>query len=162
MPLDPVVEASGLTKVYSDVSGDLVAVDSVDLVIAGGEFVAVMGPSGCGKSTLLHLLGALTRPTSGTVSIAGRRLDDLSDAELALVRRHEIGFVFQSFNLVTVLTVRENVALPAQLAGEPERAWRQRVDELIESAGLAAVAGKPASQLSGASNNVSPSPGRCS
>ncbi len=93
------------------------AVDDVDIDVARGEMLAVMGPSGCGKSTLLHLLGGLDRPTSGELSLAGRRIDRLSERALAQLRRHEVGFVFQAYHLMDELTAQENVELPALLAG---------------------------------------------
>ncbi|HLI56408.1 MAG TPA: ABC transporter ATP-binding protein, partial [Actinomycetota bacterium] len=115
----PAVIARGLRRDYGSGEGLVRAVDGVDLEIARGEAVAVMGPSGCGKSTLLHLLGGLDRPTAGELSVAGRRIDQLSERALAELRRTAIGFVFQSFHLVDELTAAENVELPALLAGQP-------------------------------------------
>jgi putative ABC transport system ATP-binding protein len=143
------VEARSLTKTYEDHGDDVLALNDVDLEVAEGEFVAVMGPSGSGKSTLLHLLGALDAPTSGEVLIAGRPVASLSRAQLATLRRDEIGFVFQLFNLIPSLTVSENIALPCIAAGERPTAYRERVDELLELTGLAAKAARYPSQISG-------------
>ena len=143
------VEARGLTKTYEDHGTDVLALNDVDLEVGEGEFVAVMGPSGSGKSTLLHLLGALDAPSSGEVLIAGRSLASLSRSELAALRRDEIGFVFQLFNLIPSLTVSENIALPAIAAGERAGAYRERLDELLELTGLAAKADRYPSQISG-------------
>jgi putative ABC transport system ATP-binding protein len=101
-----------------------------------GETVAVMGPSGCGKSTLLHLLGGLDRPTAGELWLAGQRIDEMSERTLAQLRRSDVGFVFQAFQLMDELTVLENVELPALLAGRSPRAARHRATELLEQVGL--------------------------
>jgi putative ABC transport system ATP-binding protein len=109
--------ADKLNKVYGSGTTAVTALKDVSLEVTPGEFVAVMGPSGCGKSTLLHLLGGLDQPTSGTVSIDGQKLNGLTDDELTELRRRNIGFVFQFFNLIPVLTARENAALPITLDG---------------------------------------------
>jgi len=109
----------------------------------------VQGPSGCGKSTLLHLLGGLVTPTDGEVVLGGRSLASMSDDERAEARRHGVGFVFQAYNLIPLLTVEENVALPARLAGEREREWRPRVAGLLDAMGLADHRTKRPAQLSG-------------
>ncbi|HMQ39410.1 MAG TPA: ATP-binding cassette domain-containing protein, partial [Micropruina sp.] len=98
------VEITGLTRVYGEGEATVVALDGIDLSIAAGEFVAVMGPSGCGKSTLLNLLGGLDAPTAGQVSIGGETLADLSDDRITELRRRRLGFVFQFFNLIPVLS----------------------------------------------------------
>jgi putative ABC transport system ATP-binding protein len=125
------------------------AVDRVDLDILAGETVAVMGPSGCGKSTLLHLLGGLDRPSSGEVSLNGRRIDDIGEKALARMRRTDVGFVFQAFHLMEELTAIENVELSALLAGRSPRAARRRAQELLEQVGLADRARFMPSALSG-------------
>ena len=130
-------------------SGDrmLTILDGIDLDIARGEFVAVLGPSGSGKSTLLALMAGLDRPSSGTVEVAGERIDRLSEDRLALLRRHRMGFVFQSFQLLGNFTARENVMLPLELLGAPDA--RRRADELLESVGLGERGHHYPSQLSG-------------
>jgi putative ABC transport system ATP-binding protein len=110
------------------------ALRGVSLEVATGKLTAVMGPSGSGKSTLMHILAALDRPTSGSVWIAGTRLGELSDTEITKLRRKHIGFVFQFFNLLPMLTAEENVVLPLTIAGEkPEAAW---LEELLTKVGL--------------------------
>jgi ABC-type lipoprotein export system ATPase subunit len=133
----PVLRASVLRKEYGSGTTLVRAVDTVDLEVAAGETVAIMGPSGCGKSTLLHLLGGLDRPTSGSIQLAGQRLDQLSERALARLRRTAIGFVFQAFHLMDELSAVENVELPALLAGRPPRAARSRATELLDRVGLA-------------------------
>lgn len=107
------------------------AVDELSLSVEAGSFVAIMGPSGSGKSTLLSLLAGLERPTSGEVWLGEERLDALDDARLSRLRRTNIGFVFQTFNLLPVLTLEENVALPFVLEGQPRRRWAERVKEAL-------------------------------
>ncbi|MCL6581064.1 MAG: ATP-binding cassette domain-containing protein [Firmicutes bacterium] len=113
----PVVETQGLTKIFGKGQTAVRALDGVNLIIEPGEFLAVMGPSGCGKSTLLHLVGGLDRPTDGRVLVEGRDLAGLSDKDLTELRRRRIGFVFQFFNLIPVLSAMENAALPLVLDG---------------------------------------------
>jgi putative ABC transport system ATP-binding protein len=146
---DMLLRARGLRKDYGTGEGLVRAVDDIDLEIARGEAVAVMGPSGCGKSTLLHLLGGLDRPTAGELWLSGRRIDPLAERMLAQVRRTEVGFVFQAFHLMEELTARENVELPALLAGRSPREARQRGRELLTRVGLADRAGHLPSALSG-------------
>jgi len=132
-------------------TGDAVvrAVSGVSLEVARGSFVAVVGPSGCGKSTLLHLCGAMDRPDSGRVVLDGRRLDSLDDDGLTRVRRGQIGFVFQLFNLLPTLSLVENIALPLLLAGTDRHAALARANEWAGIMGLAARASHKPSQLSG-------------
>jgi putative ABC transport system ATP-binding protein len=125
------------------------AVDEVDLDVASGETLAVMGPSGCGKSTLLHLLGGLDRPSAGELWLNDRRTDRLSERALAGLRRGEIGFVFQAFHLMDELTARENIELPALLAGRSPREARRRALALLDRVGLADRANHLPSALSG-------------
>ncbi len=113
------------------------AVDDIDLEVGQSETVAIMGPSGCGKSTLLHLLGGLERPSGGEIRLAGTLLDTLGERGLARLRRTAIGFVFQAFHLIDELTARENVELPALLAGRSPKAARKRATELLDRVGLA-------------------------
>jgi putative ABC transport system ATP-binding protein len=147
--METVLRAEGLAKTYSGDGIDVLALRGVDLEIGNGEFVAVMGPSGCGKSTLLHLLGGLDRPTAGSIELAGRRVESLSEAEWAVLRRRELGFVFQFFNLVGTLTVAENVELPARLVGDSPADARRRREELLERLGVSARADTLPSHLSG-------------
>jgi putative ABC transport system ATP-binding protein len=127
--MDALVRISQVTKRYDDDSQP--AVDDVSLELAPGEAVAVMGPSGSGKSTLLNLIAGLDRPTSGTVTVAGERVDKLSETGLARFRRRRIGMIFQFFNLLDDLTVEDNVLLPAQLSGLRRGQARVRADELL-------------------------------
>jgi putative ABC transport system ATP-binding protein len=143
------LRAKGLRKEYGSGAGLIRAVDRVDLDVARGEAVAVRGPSGCGKSTLLHLLGGLDRPTAGELYLGGRRIDRLSERALAQLRRHEVGFVFQAFHLMDELTARENIELPALLAGRSPAEARQRAAQLLERVGLSDRAGHLPSTLSG-------------
>ena len=133
----PLVRARGLRKHYGTGEGLVRAVDNVDLDVARGEALAIMGPSGCGKSTLLHLLGGLDRPTAGELWLADRRIDQLSERGLAQLRRNEVGFVFQAFHLMDELTARENVELPALLAGCSPREARRRDTHMLARVGLA-------------------------
>lgn len=125
------------------------AVREVSLTAAGGTLTAVMGPSGCGQSTLLTVAGGLQPPDSGSVTVAGVRIDQLSEAELYRHRRRHIGFVFQDYNLVRVLDAAENVALPAELDGVPRRKAHARAREALALVGLAAHAGRYPDSLSG-------------
>jgi putative ABC transport system ATP-binding protein len=127
--MDALLQINDVTKRYNG-SGQP-AVDGITLDIAPGEAVAVMGPSGSGKSTLLNLIAGLDRPTSGTITVAGRRIDRLSETGVARCRRSQIGMIFQFFNLLDDLTVADNVGLPAQLAGMPRSRARARVHELL-------------------------------
>ena len=143
------VHAKGLRKDYGSGEGLVRALDAVDLDVNRGEAVAVMGPSGCGKSTLLHLIGGLDRPSAGQLSVAGQRVDELSERALAHLRRDEIGFVFQAFQLMDELTAQENVELPALLAGHPPNEARARATALLGQVGLADRARHLPSMLSG-------------
>jgi ABC-type lipoprotein export system ATPase subunit len=143
------LKAQGLRKQYGKEEGLVRAVVDVDLEVVRGETVAIMGPSGCGKSTLLHLLGGLDRPSGGELSLNGQRIDRLSERRLANLRREEIGFVFQAFHLMDELTARENVELPALVAGRSPRVARARAADLLEQVGLADRSGHLPSALSG-------------
>jgi putative ABC transport system ATP-binding protein len=130
----PAVSATGVTRRYGSDDSAIDALAGVSIDVRSGEFVAVMGPSGSGKSTLMHILAGLDVPTSGSVSIGGREITGLNDKELTLLRRSEIGFVFQAFNLLPMLSVEENVLLPLQLAGrKPDRDW---VEQVLATVGL--------------------------
>jgi putative ABC transport system ATP-binding protein len=147
--MSAVVRAEGLRRHFRGDGGPVRAVDGVDLVVDQGEAVSIMGPSGCGKSTLLHLLGGLERPDAGTLTLGDKRVDGLSEASWARLRRRSIGFVFQAFHLVDQLTAVENVELPALLTGTSRRAARQRATELLERLGVADRAGHLPDRLSG-------------
>ena len=130
-----VLQTRGLEKVYGTGEARVRALDGVDLDVEQGEFVAVVGTSGSGKSTLLHMLGGLDRPTAGTVTVDGRNIFALSDEALTVFRRRKIGFVFQAYNLVPVLSVWENIVLPVQLDGRrPDKAY---LSQVVEALGLA-------------------------
>jgi putative ABC transport system ATP-binding protein len=143
------VHAKGLRKDYGSGEGLVRALDAVDLDVNRGEAVAVMGPSGCGKSTLLQLIGGLDRPSAGELSVAGQRVDGLSERALAYFRRDEIGFVFQAFHLMDELTAQENVELPALLAGYSPNEARTRATTLLEEVDLADRTRHLPSMLSG-------------
>ena len=141
------VRAEDLSKRYGEGGTAVDALRDVDVEFAAGSFTAIMGPSGSGKSTLLHILAGLEQPTSGWVEIAGTRLDGLSERELALLRRGEIGFIFQSYNLLPVLTAEENMTLPVTIGGgDIDHEWLER---LIETTGLGDRRGHRPSELSG-------------
>jgi putative ABC transport system ATP-binding protein len=147
--MDSVLLAESLSKTYTADGVDVQALRGVDLAVAPGEFVSVMGPSGCGKSTLLHMLGGLDQPTAGSVWLRGERVDGLSEKAWALLRRRELGFVFQFFNLISNLTVADNVELPALLAGLPGRQARARREELLAELGIEDVAQQVPGRISG-------------
>ena len=129
-----ILETKDLRKHYGSGETEVRALDGVDLTVEKGEFAAVVGTSGSGKSTLLHMLGGLDRPTSGSVAVDGKDLFSLKDEALTIFRRRKIGFVFQNYNLVPVLSVYENIVLPIQLDGQkPDAAY---VDQIIETLGL--------------------------
>src|SRR3954451_1344787 len=142
-----VVVADALTRRYGEGESAVDALRGVSLEIPRGQFTAVMGPSGSGKSTLMHILAGLDVPTSGTVTIEGQEITDMDDGELTLLRRKHIGFIFQFFNLLPMLTAEDNITLPLSLAGEkPEQDW---VEELISKVGLADRRTHRPSELSG-------------
>jgi putative ABC transport system ATP-binding protein len=143
------LRASSITKIFYADGGQVPAVRGVDLTLHRGQFVAVMGPSGSGKSTLLHLLGGLERPTSGEIWLDGRRVDTLSQARWAVLRRRHVGFVFQFFNLLSNMTVADNVELAALMGGATRRQAAQRRDELLGELGLRGKADAAPARLSG-------------
>jgi putative ABC transport system ATP-binding protein len=142
-----VVSATDLTRVYGEGETAVQALRGVSLDIPKGQFTAVMGPSGSGKSTLMHILAGLDRPTSGAVSIDGIDITDMGDQELTLLRRDHIGFIFQFFNLLPMLTAEENITLPLDLAGtKADKPW---VEEIVAKVGLGERRKHRPSELSG-------------
>jgi len=139
----------GLVKVYRSGGVAVEAVRGVDLEVDVGEFVAIMGPSGSGKSTLLHVLGGLEPATHGEIWLRGKRVDGLSASAWAVLRRKHVGFVFQFFNLLSTMTVADNVELPALLAGASPRQARKRREELLAELGITAKADTAPARLSG-------------
>ena len=147
MESTPFLELRGLTKRFMSGGRSLCVLDRIDLSIARGEFIAVLGPSGSGKSTLLALMAGLDRPSDGEVHFEGRRIDTLSEDALALLRRHKVGFVFQSFQLLGNLTARENICLPLELLDRRDAG--ERADALLDTIGLAERGHHYPAQLSG-------------
>jgi putative ABC transport system ATP-binding protein len=146
-PASAVVAAECLGRRYGSGPTAVDAVRDVSLHVGAGELVAIMGPSGSGKSTLMHVLAGLDQPTSGRAWLAGHEISGLGDAELTRLRRTHIGFVFQFFNLLPMLTAAENIALPLRIAGRrPDRGW---MEELVRVVGLGDRLGHRPSQLSG-------------
>jgi putative ABC transport system ATP-binding protein len=143
-----IVQVENLTKIYGSGETAITALDHVNLRVEANEFVAVMGPSGCGKSTLLHLIGGLDRPTEGSVQIDGQVLARLSDDALSKLRRRKIGFVFQFFNLIPILTAVENAALPLLLDGANPAQAKQKAIEWLTKVGLGARLHSRPDQLS--------------
>ena len=142
-----ILKTTNLKKYYGEGDTQVKALDGVDFVVGEGEFVAIVGTSGSGKSTLLHMIGGLDRPTSGKVEVAGKDIFTLKDDELTIFRRRKIGFIFQSYNLVPVLNVYENIVLPITLDGN--KIDREHIDNIIETLGLPSKAGSLPGQLSG-------------
>ncbi|MBP3359353.1 MAG: ABC transporter ATP-binding protein [Clostridia bacterium] len=142
-----ILKTTNLKKYYG--SGDTVvkALDGVDLSVSDGEFAAIVGTSGSGKSTLLHMLGGLDRPTSGSVTVEGKSIFSLKDDALTIFRRRKIGFIFQSYNLVPVLNVYENIVLPIELDGN--KIDKKHIDSIVKTLGLAEKVNNLPNQLSG-------------
>jgi putative ABC transport system ATP-binding protein len=148
--MNPLVRLEHVTKRYDNLRADnSAAVADVSAAVAEGEAVAIMGPSGSGKSTLLNLIAALDRPTSGTVMVAGERVDSLSETAAARFRRRHIGMIFQFFNLLEDMTVADNVLLPAQLGGISRARARTRTSELLDRLQIARYADTYPARLSG-------------
>ncbi len=137
MDADGFIQTRDLTKVYSFGSVEVVALRNATLSVGRGRFVGVTGTSGSGKSTLMNLLGGLDTPSSGSIRVEGKPVSDLSKSELALFRRHTIGMIFQSFNLVASYTAQENVAFPLLFAGVAKKERNRRAAELLRTVGLA-------------------------
>ena len=144
-----VIDIQGITKTYVNGKLSVPVLHGIDLVVNKGEFVSIMGPSGSGKSTFMNILGCLDRPTTGSYRLNGDEVATLSDDELAYVRNKQIGFVFQSFNLLTKLTALENVALPMIYAGVNKKRRIERATQLLQSVGLGERMDHLPSELSG-------------
>lgn len=149
MALDPIVQVHDLSKVYRQGDIDVTALNHVSVDIQPGEFVVLMGPSGSGKSTLLHIVAGIDRPTSGDVLVQGINVANLSESELAVWRNQYVGFVFQSFNLIPVLTAAENVELPLLLTRLDRASRREQVRAALELVGLGDRSHHRPDQLSG-------------
>ena len=145
----PVLEAANASKQYR--MGEIVvsALGGVDFKVEKGEFVAIMGPSGSGKSTLLHLLGGLDKPSGGAITLDGQKISELDDHAVTLARRHNIGFIFQFYNLLPTLTAEENIALPLLIDGKNINRHKKKIDELLNLVGLADRRHHKPDQLSG-------------
>jgi len=144
-----IVEARNISRVFPMPAGAVTAVADVSLEIRPGDHIAIRGPSGCGKSTLLHMLGCVETPSAGTLLFRGDDVTQLSDRQRSLLRLRQIGFVFQRFFLLPMLTAAENIELPQSEASVPKTERRQRTQELLEYVGLAARAAHRPSELSG-------------
>jgi putative ABC transport system ATP-binding protein len=147
--MDALIKLQGVTKVFLTDEVETHALEGIDMVVGRGEYVSIAGPSGCGKSTLLSILGLLDTPSKGSYTLNGRQVAELSPAERARVRNREIGFIFQSFNLIGDLSVFENVELPLTYRGMGGAERRQRVQSALERVGMAHRAKHLPSQLSG-------------
>jgi len=143
------LEAKKLSKNYSLGEHDVLALNAVDFSVKEGEFVSIMGPSGSGKSTLMHLLGGLDNPSSGEVYLSDKALSKLSQKELTLTRRHNVGFVFQFFNLIPTLSAEENIMLPIIIDGKKPKGYENRLNQLLELIGLSDRRDHRPDQLSG-------------
>ena len=144
-----IIKTQGVTKVYNPERIPVHALRGVDLAIEAGEFTAIVGPSGSGKTTLLNIIGGLDRPTAGTVEVGGTAINDLSDNQLIDFRKDHIGFVFQAYNLIPVLTAEENVGFVMLLQKRPAEERKQRTKELLEAVGLTDQTNKRPAEMSG-------------
>ena len=142
-----ILSTKGLKKIYGSGENEVRALDGVEINVEKGEFIAIVGTSGSGKSTLLHMLGGLDRPTEGSVTVDGKDIFSLKDEELTIFRRRKIGFIFQNYNLVSVLNVYENIVLPVQLDGGTLD--KNYIDNIIETLGLQSKLNNLPNNLSG-------------
>ncbi|MGE0685554.1 MAG: ABC transporter ATP-binding protein, partial [Dehalococcoidia bacterium] len=147
--MNPILRATDVIKTYRTDGAEVTALRGIDFEVERGEFVAIMGPSGCGKSTLLHLLGGLDRPTSGEIELNGRRVDRLSESAWAVIRRRQVGYMFQSFNLIANLSAADNIELPALMAGLSSAEARRRREALTAELGISAQSDQAPARMSG-------------
>ncbi|MDI3548557.1 MAG: putative transport system ATP-binding protein [Halanaerobiales bacterium] len=144
------LELKGVEKIYQQGKIEVPALRGIDLIVEKGEFTTIFGPSGSGKTTLLNMIGCLDKPTKGEIYFDGQELGDLSKKELALIRRHNIGFIFQSYNLIPVLSAYENVEFAIRLTdGRTESEMRKKVLDILEAVGLAGLEDRRPNELSG-------------
>jgi putative ABC transport system ATP-binding protein len=134
--MNTIIETKALYKVFKDSASEICAVNNVTLSIGAGEFTAIVGPSGSGKTTLLNLIGGLDRPSSGSIFVDGKDVSTLSEKQMTAFRLHHIGFIFQAYNLIPVLTAKENVAFVMELQGRPKSEIDRRAAELLQAVGL--------------------------
>ena len=144
-----IIETKNLLKIFNDTAQEVRAVDGVTLDISAGEFTAIVGPSGSGKTTLLNLIGGLDTPTSGSLHVDGKDISQLKEREMTAFRLHHIGFVFQAYNLIPVLTAKENVAFVMELQGRKKDEINERAVELLDAVGLGDRLNSRPSKLSG-------------
>jgi putative ABC transport system ATP-binding protein len=144
-----IIKLHNISKTYKETKVPVHALNGISLEIEKGEFTAIVGPSGCGKTTLLNIIGGLDHPTTGTVQLDGTDITTLKDSKLINFRLHKIGFVFQAYNLIPVLTAQENVAFIMQLQGRPEKEIRERTHQLLEHVGLGDRLNNRPNELSG-------------
>jgi putative ABC transport system ATP-binding protein len=147
--MNAIIETRDLCKVFKDTASDVIAVNKVTLSIGQGEFTAVVGPSGSGKTTLLNLIGGLDRPTSGSIAIDGQDISTLSDKQMTAFRLYNLGFIFQAYNLIPVLTARENVSFVMDLQGKKHSETERRANELLEAVALGDCKDRRPAKLSG-------------
>ena len=147
--MQPIIMAKNITKIYRAGIGEVKALDAVDLTVIPGEFICIMGPSGSGKTTLLNLLSGIDNATGGEALIEGKDITKMKRDELALFRREKIGYIFQDFNLLDSLTVRENIALPLILSNQKPKQITESVDALMDFFGIADLAEKAPYHISG-------------
>ena len=143
------IEISNLYMTYSMGAVNVEVLKGVNLQVQQGEFISIMGPSGSGKSTLLYLIGGLDKPTSGSIKIKGKELSGMDDVDQSVMRRREIGFVFQFYNLIPNLNVAENIMLPILLDGKKMKDYRKKLDEILEEVGLSKRRKHTPAELSG-------------
>lgn len=154
--MTPLLKVQNVGKTYGKGANTFTALSNISFKVAKGEFVGVMGPSGAGKSTLLNVLATIDTPTTGEIIIEDTNLARMKDAELADFRRDNLGFIFQDYNLLDSLTVRENIVLPLAIAKMPTKAINARVDRIAELFGISELLNKYPYQISGGQSSVPP------